>query len=90
MRNKKLIPIIKKLAHENNLTESEIHEIVNSPYQFTSDTIDELKMKDVTEEEFKKLKTNFIYKYIGKLYTNYDAIKHKRTRQKNINKLNTK
>ena len=90
MRNKKLKPLISKLAKEYNLSEDEIHEIVNSPYEFTKETIDELQLKDVNEEEFSKLKTNFIYKYIGKLYTDYRVINSKRVKRENIKKLNSK
>lgn len=90
MRSKKLKPLISKLAKEHNLSEDEINEIVNSPYVFTKETIDELQLKDVTEEEFSKLKTNFIYKYIGKIYTQYRIVNSKRTKRGITNKTNIK
>ncbi len=72
--SRKLKPVFSKLSNKYDLTEKEIAEIVASPYLFTKETIDELKLDNVSEEEFKDLKTNFMYKYIGKLHTNYKIV----------------
>ena len=68
---------IKTLTHKiglrYNLRDEIITKIINSPYKFTRDKISHLEMNDdITEEEYNKLKTNFIYPFLGKLYTNFD------------------
>lgn len=77
MRSRKLKPVINKLAKKYGLTEEQVIDIVESPYGFTEETINNLKLDDITEEEFSQLKTNFIYKYIGKLYINIKTLKFK-------------
>lgn len=80
MRNKKLKPVISKLAKEYNISEEEVKAIVESPYAFTKNTINELQLKNVTEDEFNELKTNFIYKYIGKLHTKFSMVQSQNKR----------
>jgi hypothetical protein len=68
--------LIHKIGLDYKLQDEVIRKIVNSPYKFTRETIANLDISpDITEEEFNKLKTNFIYLYIGKLYTSYDIYK---------------
>lgn len=76
--------LIHKLGLQYNLKDDEIRKIVNSPYKFTRETISKLDIKlDITEEEFDKLKTNFIYVSIGKLYTSFEIFnKFKNLKQK--------
>lgn len=67
---------IRKLIHsiglEFNLQDDVVRKIVQSPYKFTRETIANLSIDGIeSEEDFNKLKTNFIYTYIGKLYTTY-------------------
>lgn len=65
--------LIHKLGLKYNLRDEEIKKIVQSPYKFTRQVISELDIKqDITEEEFNKLNTNFIYMYLGKLYTSFE------------------
>lgn len=74
--------LIHKIGLDYKLQDEVIKKIVNSPYKFTRETIANLDVSpDITEEEFNKLKTNFIYLYIGKLYTSYDIYK----KLKNLN-----
>ncbi len=73
--NRKLRPVVNKIIKENNITEDQFNEIINSPYCFTKDTIDAIDLSEVTEEDFNKLETNFIYKFIGKFYTDYRSVK---------------
>lgn len=84
--NKKLLPEVTKLAKKYGLREDEVLEIINSPYVFTEKTVNALDLKDVTEEEFNQLKTNFIYKYLGKFHTNYPTIDYNRRRINNLKK----
>lgn len=75
--------LIHKIGLKFNLRDDEVRKIVSSPYKFTRDTIFSLEIKDIeTEEEFNNLKTNFIYPYIGKLYTNF-KVYEKIKKQKN-------
>jgi hypothetical protein len=80
-------PRLKKLIHsiglEFNLQDDIVKKIVQAQFKFTRETISNLDVKDnMTEEEFKELKTNFIYTHIGKLYTNfmvYEKIKKQKS-----------
>jgi hypothetical protein len=64
--------LIHRLGLKYNLRDEVIKKIVTSPYKFTREKISSLEIDDIeTEEQFNKLKTNFIYVHIGKLYTNY-------------------
>jgi len=67
---------LKKLIHtiglKHNLQDSIINKIVNSPYRFARETITNIDIENIKDEdEFNKLKTNFLFAYIGKLYTSY-------------------
>lgn len=69
----KINKLIHSLGLKYNLQDEVIKKIINSPYKFTRNKISELQINDdITQEEYNKLKTNFIYLYIGKLYTTYD------------------
>ena len=74
-RNRKLRSVIHNILKDNNITEDQFNEIIDSPYKFTKDTIEELDLKEINEEDFNKLETNFIYKFIGKFYTEYKTVK---------------
>ena len=76
--------LIHRLGLQYNLKDDEIRKIVNSPYKFTRETISKLDINpDITEEEFNKLKTNFIYVSIGKIYTSFEIFnKFKNLKQK--------
>lgn len=58
----------------NHITDDVAKEIIESPFLFTKGIIDDINLEGITEDDFNKLKTNFTYKYIGKLHTNYKAI----------------
>jgi hypothetical protein len=71
---KKIKDIIHTIGLNNNLKDDEVRKIVESQFRFTSETIKEMSLEGLTLEELGELKTNFYYKYIGKLYTNPDVI----------------
>ena len=76
---------VKMLTHrvglKYNLQDSIINKIVNSAYKFTKDTIVNMDTSLVeSEEDFNNLKTNFIYKYIGKVYCTYNVLCNHRKR----------
>lgn len=63
------------IALNNGLTDIEVKKIIESPYDFAYKTISELPIKEVeSEEDLNKLKTNFIFKYIGKIYTDWGLV----------------
>jgi hypothetical protein len=69
----KIKALIHRIGLKYNLQDEVIRKIISSPYKFTREKISELQVNDdMTEEEYNKLKTNFIYLYIGKLYTTFD------------------
>jgi len=72
----KIKRLIHKIGLEFQLQDEVIKKIVNSPYKFTRETIHDLPLVGIeTEEDFEKIKTNFIYVHIGKLYTTYNIYK---------------
>ena len=64
----KIKTLTHKIGLKYNLRDEIITKIINSPYKFTRDKISHLEIHD----EYKKLETNFIYPFLGKLYTNFD------------------
>ena len=90
MDSDKVKALIQRVGLNNNLQDKVINHIVNSPYNFTRQTIVELDVHDdITEDEFNELKTNFIYRSLGKLYTSYhfyNKIKNQKTFLKQYHK----
>ena len=72
---KKLRKKIKDLSVERNIPESVVQRIFESQFRFAKDKIETLELLELTEEEFKKKKTDFNFKYIGKLFTKYRFVK---------------
>jgi len=69
--------LIHRLSLKHNIPTNVLKRIINSPYKFTKEKITELDIKeDITEEEFNKLKTNFNYLHLGKLYTSFEIFKY--------------
>lgn len=76
----KVSAIIHTVGLNNNLTDEQVRQIIESQFRFTYEEIRKLNFKDLTDEEIDALKTNFYYKYLGKLYTNsesFNSIKRK-------------
>lgn len=74
--NDKVKSLIHKIGLKHNLQDSVINKIVNSPYRFTREVIVNMNLESINnEEDFNKLKTNFMFMYIGKLYTTYNIYK---------------
>ena len=69
----KMNNIYKKVAEELNLPVEVVECAYKSYWKFIRKTIQELPLKkDLSEEEFFKLKTNFNIVSLGKLACNYD------------------
>lgn len=74
--NDKVKSLMHKIGLKHNLQDSVINKIVNSPYRFTREVIVNMGLESINnEEDFNKLKTNFMFMYIGKLYTTYNIYK---------------
>lgn len=81
-QEKKLKKLYHSIALKYNMTDEELKELVNSPYEFSREKIRALQLDDVEEEEFNKLKTNFMYRYLGKFYIEYRRILYERRKKK--------
>ena len=77
----KYIDIYNRVSKELGITPQEVKDTYESYWLFIRESIKSLPLKnDLSEEEFKKLKTNFNIPSIGKLsctYDRYKAIKSK-------------
>lgn len=62
--------IARKIGIKKDLVEL----IYKSYWKFIKDTIHEIDLEKMSEEDFKENTTNFNIPYIGKLYTNYEKI----------------
>lgn len=71
----KVNDLIHCIGLKNNLRDSEVKEIIESQFRFTYETIRNL---DLTEKQIEEIKTNFIYKYLGKLYIDNKTFKIKK------------
>ena len=74
----KVNKLIHKLGLKYHLRDSEIKEIVESQFRFTYDKIKSLDL----EEDVEELKTNFIFKYLGKLYIDKKQLNKKKDGRK--------
>ena len=63
------------LAKEYDLPYSVVEQLFNSQFEFTKETIESFDAKEMTIEEINNTKTNFNYKYLGKLYAATNNIK---------------
>lgn len=94
IHDKKVNDIIHNIGLNNNLKDSEVKDIIESQFRFTYETIKNMNIDDLSDEEIDKLKTNFFYKYLGKVYTNSNVVNNYKLkieiREKNgrIKKLN--
>jgi hypothetical protein len=79
--DEKIKQILHRVGLNNNLRDDDVRKIFESQFKFTYDTIRELELKEITEEQLDNLKTNFQYKYIGKLFINKETLKKKWKRQ---------
>lgn len=77
---KKINDTIHSIGLNNFLVDSEVRKIVESQFRFTYETIKNLNLEQLTDEEIENTKTNFTYKHIGKLFTSPDIIKRNKLR----------
>ena len=85
--NKKLKALYHRLGLKYRLSDHIIKEIVESQFEFIYSKISKIDFRSIqTEEEFEKLKTNFIIKYWGKLHSNYNVLKKVQKQSKTAKK----
>lgn len=65
--------LIHSIGLKYNLTDSEVKEIVESQFKFA---YEEIRKLDFENEDIENLKTNFLFKYLGKLYIDKKTIKN--------------
>lgn len=73
--NDKIKILIHKIGLKYHLQDEDIRKIITSPYLFARETITSLNVENnASEDEFNKLKTNFIFPKIGKFYIKYGTV----------------
>lgn len=77
---KKINDIIHSIGLNNNIRDEEVREIIESQFRFTYETIKKMSLDTMTKEEINGLKTNFFYKYLGKVYTSGDIVERHRNK----------
>lgn len=73
--DKKVKDIYHTVGLLNNLRDEQVTEIVNSQYKFVYETIKKMNFEGLTPEEIDELKRTFVFKYLGKLYTDSEVIR---------------
>ena len=83
--------IIESVANELQLPVDLVRKTYKAYWQFVRDTIQQLPLKDdISEEQFKKIKTNFNIPSLGKLYCTRDRYLRVKQRFEYINNLREK
>ena len=83
--------IIESVTNELQLPVDLVRKTYKAYWQFIRDTIQQLPLKDdISEEEFKKIKTNFNIPSLGKLYCTRDRYLRVKKRFEYINNLREK
>lgn len=72
---KKIKDIIHTVGLNNNLTDNQVKDIIESQFRFIYQEIRKLQLDNLSDEEIDKLKTTFYLKYIGKIYTNSQIVR---------------
>lgn len=68
--------ILEDIAKEFGLTVKEVEAVFESQWDFIAETIVDLDLMDITEEEFEDVKTNFNVPALGKIFTTFKKVKH--------------
>lgn len=91
LRERKLEKLYHRIGLMHNLSKEEIKKIAESPYEFAKLRINELDFKEIKDEEqFNSIKTNFIFKYLGKIHTNFRTIKGRKKQSDTFKEINDK
>ena len=89
--SKKIDKLLHKISLNNNFSLEDTKNIINSQYEFIKNKIEELDFNTIkVEEDFKNIKTNFLLRHFGRLYTNFRMINKIKKVQENINNYHKK
>lgn len=69
-------PNVKEIAEKYQVSPKEVLDIYYSVFEFIRKHINKINFNDITEEEFKKMKTSFTVPGLGRLHTRYDKIEY--------------
>ncbi len=81
---KKVKDLIHTIGLLNNMSDKDVKDVVESQFRFTCEVIKKLSFDNLTEEEINNLKTNFYFKYLGKLHTSSDIINRQKRKEEII------
>lgn len=91
VQQKKLDALYHRISLKYNIPKEDIKNIVESPYLFTKEQLSKIDINEIqSEEDAESTKTNFIYKYIGKLHTNFKLINRRRKQSEAFKEINRK
>ena len=79
--------IIEQVSTKHNLPKEVVLVAYRSYWEFIKQTIQELNFKDITEEEFNNMRTNFNIPSIGKLYVTWDKLINVQKRREYLQKI---
>lgn len=80
--------VYKEVSDELNIPIEIVYKTYRAFWKFIRSSIEQLPLKeDITEEEFKKLKTNFNISFLGKLNCTFDRMINMKKRFEYIKKL---
>ena len=75
MNSNSLNLALRRAARKLSVPQDTVEQVYKSYWSFVKETIQDLPLKQVGEEGFGELTTNFNIPYIGKIYADYKRIK---------------
>lgn len=82
MSNSVLNSALKKASKKLNVNQKTVELVYRSYWKFVKEHVSSMILKDMSQEEFDAVVTNFNIPYIGKLYVVYDRIEKYKQKQK--------
>lgn len=87
----KIKNLIHSMALKYNMSDEDMKNLLNSPYEFAKIKINKMDLKSIeTKEELDKTKTNFMFRSLFKLVVEWRTVNGKLKKRDNINKENNK
>ena len=80
--NSTLNSALRKAARNLSVDQKLVEAVYKSYWSFIKTQISSVSLKEISEEEFNSLDTNFNLPYLGKLYVRYEKIEKYRRQQK--------
>lgn len=75
--------IIHSIGLKNNMVDSVVREIVEAQFRLAYQEIRKIDLSSTQEETINELKTNFYFKYLGKLHVEADKVALRNNKQLN-------